>query len=196
LIVVAAFSSLRRGELAELRRKDVDLDTGIVRVSRKLAVMVGRVEVGPPKSAAGVRVVALPTVALDALQAHVKEYVADQPDALIFTGAKGGHLRASTFGPAVKWRETVAALGLPGFHFHDLRHTGNKLAASAGASTSELMRRMGHSTVRAALVYQHATSERDREIARSMDRRIARDAGGKARRKSTGKGPDPEPNRR
>jgi integrase len=47
LIVVAAFSSLRRGELAELRRKDVDLDTGIVRVSRKLAVMVGRVEVGP-----------------------------------------------------------------------------------------------------------------------------------------------------
>jgi integrase len=98
LIVVAALSSLRWGELAELRRKDVDLNTGIIRVSRKLAVMVGRVEVGPPKSAAGVRVVALPTVALDALQAHVKEYVADQPDALIFTGAKGGpppgqHLR-------------------------------------------------------------------------------------------------------
>jgi integrase len=126
----------------------------------------------------------------------VGEYVADHPDALIFTGAKGSHLRASTFGPAVKWRETVAALGLPDFHFHDLRHTGNNLAASAGASTRELMHRMGHSTMRAALVYQHATGERDREIARSMDRRIARDAGGKARRKSTGKGPDPEPNRR
>jgi integrase len=152
-------------------------ETGVVRVTRKLAVLVGRVEVGPPKSAAGVPVVALPAAALDALKTHMRDYVGEDPDSLIFTGAKGSHLRASTFGPAVKWRETAAALGLPDFHFHDLRHTGNNLAASAGASTPELMHRMGHSTVRAALVYQHATSERDREIARSMDRRIARKAG-------------------
>ncbi|MFJ6165796.1 tyrosine-type recombinase/integrase [Micromonospora orduensis] len=68
---------------------------------------------------------------------------------------------------------SVAALGLPGFHFHDLRHTGNTLAAASGASTRELMQRMGHASMRAALIYQHATSERDREIASAMDRRIA-----------------------
>ncbi len=45
------------------------------------------------------------------------------------------------------WRETVDRLGLAGFHFHDLRNTGNTLAASAGASTRELMYRLGHSTV-------------------------------------------------
>ncbi|MFC4016351.1 hypothetical protein ACFOW4_00065 [Micromonospora sp. GCM10011542] len=67
-------------------------------------------------------------------------------------------------------------MGLAGFHFHDLRHTGNTLAASAGASTRELMHRMGHATMRAALIYQHATSERDREIAGAMDRRIAGEA--------------------
>lgn len=39
---------------------------------------------------------------------------------------------------------------------------------------------MGHSTVRAALIYQHATSERDREIASAMDRRIAKQPGKKA----------------
>jgi integrase len=186
LIVVAAFSGLRWGELAELRRKDLDLDTGVVRVSRKLAILTGRVEVGPPKSAAGVRVVALPTVALDALSAHVKEFVAEGPEALIFTGDKGGHLRASTFGPQVTWRETVTGLGLPGFHFHDLRHTGNTLAATTGASTRELMHRMGHSTVRAALVYQHATDERDREIAAEMDKRISKQAR-KADKKPKGK---------
>ena len=202
LIVVAAFSGLRWGELAELRRKDVDLDTGVLRVSRKLAVLVGRVEIGPPKSAAGVRVVALPAIALDALTAHmaVKEFVGDGPEALIFTGDKGGHLRASTFNPQVKWRETVAAVGLPDFHFHDLRHTGNTLAATAGASTRELMHRMGHSTVRAAMVYQHATSERDREIAEGMDKRIAKHTsepgkkpkkGAKGKAKGKGKkGPD------
>jgi integrase len=176
LVIVGAFSSLRWGELAELRRRDVDLETGIVRVSRKLAILVGRVEVGPPKSATGVRVVALPTVAVDALRRHMGTdgYVDEGPDALIFTGAKRSHLRTSTFGPAVKWRETVTKLGLPGFHFHDLRHTGNTLAASSGASTRELMTRMGHSTMRAALIYQHATSERDREIADGMNRRITR----------------------
>lgn len=50
-------------------------------------------------------------------------------------------------------------------HFHDLRHTGNTLASTAGASTRELMTRMGHSSSRAALIYQHMTSDRDRAIA-------------------------------
>ena len=57
------------------------------------------------------------------------------------------------------------------FHFHDLRHTGNQLAAEAGATTRELMHRMGHSTVRAAMRYQHATDRRDRDIAAEMSRR-------------------------
>jgi integrase len=82
-------------------------------------------------------------------------------------------LRSSNFHNATKWAATVVKLGLPeGFHFHDLRHTGNTLAAASGASTRELMHRMGHASMRAALIYQHATSERDREIAEGMDRRI------------------------
>ncbi len=66
----------------------------------------------------------------------------------------------------------MGKVGLPAdFHFHDLRHTGNQLAAEAGATTKELMRRMGHSTVRAAMRYQHSTDRRDREIAAEMSRR-------------------------
>jgi hypothetical protein len=49
------------------------------------------------------------------------------------------------------------------------------------------MHRMGQSSMRAALIYQHATSERDREIAAGMDRRITGQAGRKARRKRRGK---------
>ena len=64
------------------------------------------------------------------------------------------------------WACQVKAAGLPaGFHFHDLRHTGNDLAAQSGASIRELMHRMGHSTMAAALMYQHATDQRAREIA-------------------------------
>jgi len=50
---------------------------------------------------------------------------------------------------------------MTGIHFHDLRHSGNTLAGEAGASLRELMDRMGHSTTRAALIYQHRTSLRD-----------------------------------
>ena len=55
-------------------------------------------------------------------------------------------------------------LGLSDLHFHDLRHTGNTLAAATGASTKELMTRMGHASSRAALLYQHATRERELAI--------------------------------
>ncbi|MEV7005349.1 hypothetical protein [Streptosporangium sp. NPDC051022] len=61
-----------------------------------------------------------------------------------------------------------AAVGLPDLHFHDLRHVGNTLAASTGASLKELMSRMGHSSTRAALIYQHAGQDRDRAIAQAL----------------------------
>jgi integrase len=64
----------------------------------------------------------------------------------------------------------VEKAGLPeGFHFHHLRHTRNHLVAQSGASTRELMHRMGHSTMRAALIYQHATESRSRVLADRLD---------------------------
>ncbi len=58
-------------------------------------------------------------------------------------------------------------------HFHDLRHTANTLAAATGASTRELMHRMGHASSAAALRYQHATRDRDRAIAQALGDLIA-----------------------
>ena len=53
-------------------------------------------------------------------------------------------------------------------HFHDLRHVGGTLAAATGASLRELMARLGHSSTRAALMYQHASRDRDQAIARAL----------------------------
>jgi integrase len=64
--------------------------------------------------------------------------------------------------------------GLPAFHFHDLRHTGNTLAASAGATLRELMDRMGHDSERAAMVYLHGSDERQHQIADTLSK-ITRD---------------------
>jgi integrase len=87
-------------------------------------------------------------------------------DSLVFIGPKNGPLRRSNFSGI--WRSAAESAGLAGFHFHDLRHTGNHIAAATGASLRELMGRMGHSTTRAALIYQHRTADRDRLIASVM----------------------------
>jgi integrase len=60
-------------------------------------------------------------------------------------------------------------MGLEDLHdLHDLRHSGNTWAAATGASTAELMARLGHASPVAALRYQHATADRDRAIADAL----------------------------
>ena len=67
---------------------------------------------------------------------------------------------------------------MPDLHFHDLRHTGGTLSAATGPTLKELMARLGHSSVRAAMIYQHATRDRDQAIAKALGTfvRDARDA--------------------
>jgi integrase len=176
LVIFAAFTGLRWGELVALRPRDVDLDTGVVHVVRKFAELQNGERVsGRPKSEAGFRTVALPSVLVAVVREHLAEFPTSDPEDLIFKGPMGAALRRNNFHRSVRWAECVAEAGLPeGFRFHDLRHTGNTLAASSGASTRELMHRMGHASMRAALIYQHATSKRDREIAAAIDERIGR----------------------
>jgi integrase len=54
------------------------------------------------------------------------------------------------------------------FRFHDLRHTGQTLAAATGATLADLKKRLGHASNAAALRYLNASPERDKEIARAL----------------------------
>ena len=113
----------------------------------------------------------LPDAVVPDLTEHMAKYVQDGPDALVFCGPSAKHppLRRSNFHKFVGWKAATAAVGVPELHFHDLRDTGNTLAASTGASTRDLMTRMGHDSPRAALLYQHATAQADRAIADALN---------------------------
>jgi integrase len=182
LVLLASMTSLRFGELAALRRRDVDLVHGEVHVRHSQAELQGgRLLVKDPKSEAGKRTVAIPAVILPDVREHLRRFAADGLDGRVFVGPLGGVLRRHNFRKL--WRAAVAAApGVPEIHFHDLRHTGNQLAAVSGATTKELMARMGHSTMRAALIYQHATRERDRAIAKNISQSVR-----KAQQKPQGK---------
>jgi integrase len=170
LVLLAVFGSLRWGELAALRRRDVDLKLGTVRVERSLSELPGGGYLfGPPKSAAGRRVVVFPAAIKPVLADHLAVFTVDHPDALVFTSPAGMPMRPSNFRRRV-WYPALAEAGLPGIHFHDLRHTGNAFTAATGATLRELMDRMGHSSARAALIYLHGNDDRQRAIADGLNK--------------------------
>lgn len=186
LVLLAAFTGLRLSELAALTRRDVDLLHATVNVQRQRQRLAdGSEHVDRPKSEAGRRSVSMPEAIRDELAAHLDAFVEQTPNALVFARVDGVALDRSYWGRY--WRAARAAVArddptLPeGLHFHDLRHTGNTLAAGTGASIKELMARMGHSSSDAALRYQHATRDRDQAIAHALGELIGQAKPGEVR---------------
>ena len=161
---------MRWGELMGLRRSDVDLENASVSIERSMVELGTDRVIKEPKPQAGVRSVALPTWLVPELRHHLDRFAEPGSDGRVFVGPYGATPLRGNF--AAIWKRAKAAAGerVPAdLHFHDLRHTGNHFAAASGASTRELMGRMGHASMRAALVYQHRTVERDRMIADALD---------------------------
>lgn len=171
LILVAAYGGLRWGELAGLTVKRIDAAHAQVHVVEQVTEVNGHFLVGPPKTDAGRRAVALPAVAAVALHAHLTRFVEGVPDALVFPATEGGFMRRSNFRRRV-WLPATEAVGLPGFRFHDLRHTAATLALTAGANPRELMARIGHASPTAAMRYQHVLEGRDSAIAGALDQLV------------------------
>jgi integrase len=168
LVLMASFTGLRLGELRALTRRHLDLLHATVRVEEQLQELKdGTLVTGPPKTRAGVRTLSIPRVILPDLSAHLGRWAAPGRDGYIFCGTKDQPFRRASLYTA--WKRAVRAVDIEGFRFHDLRHTANTLAATTGASTRELMARMGHASSQAALFYQHATRDRDEAIADALD---------------------------
>jgi integrase len=170
-VLVLAYMGARYGEASALRRKDVAPDYSSIHIER--AQRKGLV--GLPKSEAGIRDIAAPEFVQFALYEHLATYTGEDPDDLLF-GTKSGKFMASQNWAKVMHR-ALAHEQLPRIRTHDLRHTGATLAAHTGASTKELMFRFGHSSMKAAIVYQHAAEYRDREIADALNLAITAASG-------------------
>jgi integrase len=159
-VILAAWCQLRLGEVLGLRRDDVDLLHGTVRIeSTKVTPMGGKVVTKAPKTAAGRRAVAIPPNITDELADHMDRYVGRGRDALLLAGGTVPFRKA--------WNQARRAVGVD-YRFHDLRHSGLTWAAATGATTAELMHRAGHASPDAAMRYQHATEDRDRALAAAL----------------------------
>jgi integrase len=173
LVLLAAFASLRWGEAIALRRCDLDLEAGTIRIRAAFTERsTGELVLGPPKSKAGRRIVGIPRAIIPALREHLSVFTAADPAALVFPGPKGGPLRRGNFNRQASWPHAVRAIGAEGLHFHDLRHTGNAWAAGSGVGLRDLMARMGHDSERAAIIYQHEARGADAAITKAIDAHV------------------------
>ncbi len=183
LVLTAAYSGLRWGELAALRPGDIDLEAGTISVVRKLSEVNGKLTFSSPKTAAGRRVVGIPGFVVAAIERHLDDLELDDADTLVFATTDGGPLRRSNFRRRV-WEPATVEVGLAGLRFHDLRHTAATLAAASGASLKALMSRIGHASAAAALRYQHVVDGQDAEIVRHLEA-VADDPGARASDRET-----------
>jgi integrase len=165
MLLIACYGGLRFGEIAELRRKDIDVDRCTIGVHRAII----RPRTGPvvktPKSEAGHRSVALPNWIQDRLRAHLEEHTGPGKEDLLFPNYRGQQLSYS--GRDLWWIPARRAGGWEG-SFHDLRHLEATLFDATGASIRESMVRHGWTTPAMAMTYHEAAAERQQMHANQM----------------------------
>ncbi|AMO44003.1 integrase [Mycobacterium phage Bactobuster] len=179
-VYVLAWCALRFGELIEIRRKDIDDDGEkmVFRVRRQAKRVGEKIVISDTKTARSKRTVTVPPHVAQ----MVREHMADRskmnkgPQALLVTTTQGNRLSKSAFTRSLK--KGYRKIGRTDLRVHDLRAVGATLAAQSGATTKELMARLGHTTPRMAMKYQMASEARDVELARKMSELAGRAVNG------------------
>jgi integrase len=184
LILVAAWGSLRFGEAAGLRLRDLDL------LRRRFTVAGAVVQVGSDvrrvdetKTDTGLRTVTVPSFVVEELAAHLARFEVRDPDALIFTSPKGGPLSRTLFRNR-QWLPALQKLDIgewvlggdgvrrfkPGVRFHDLRHFGIAASIAVGAHPKEIQVRAGHRSIKTSMdVYGALWDESQVDLADRLD---------------------------
>ncbi|MFD4462481.1 tyrosine recombinase XerC [Nocardia sp. NPDC058480] len=160
-VLMAAWCELRRGELCGLLTDYVDLDSATAWVLKNRVEMLES-DVAfdkDPKTAAGRRPIAIPPHILPYVAAHRKKWAGTER---FFVSRDGSPMRGNAISQA--FNRAKKKVGFTGT-FHDLRHTGQTLAAASGATLADLKNRAGHASDQAASRYLHMVAGRDREIA-------------------------------
>jgi integrase len=171
VIALAAWGGFRKGELFELRRKDVEFleDQGEtwtrIRIQRAVTWDNRLAIVKVPKTEGSIRTITLPLFMTDLLKKHLAT-VAAFPEALLFERRPGTNEQWTEYQLRPLWEPARAAAGFNG-RFHSLRTFALTEFGQLGPSMVELLNRGGHRNVDVAMRYQRDTG-REIELLRRL----------------------------
>jgi integrase len=172
---LALQTGMRRGELAALEWRDLDLERGVLRVERSLEETRAGLRTKPPKTKRGRRNISLPAEAVAMLREHRKAQIelrlalgqGGQPS-LVFSTIEGEHLSPDNL--SRDWRRVCRQKKLPLVSFHSLRHTHASTLIAAGVDPLTVSRRLGHAKVAMTLdVYGHLMEGSDAAAAKAIE---------------------------
>ncbi len=169
LVITAAGTGLRQGELFGLTLEHVDFLARRLDVVQQLVMLTGaQLTFGPPKTDASRRNVPLPVVVLDAMAAHLAAWPVGELG-LVFTNDAGEPIRRTRFSDV--WRPAVKAAGIPkGTGFHALRHYYASLLIRHGESVKVVQARLGHASAAETLdTYSHLWPDSDDNTRAAVD---------------------------
>jgi integrase len=176
LILTAAYTGMRWGELAGLQWSNVHLRRAELLIHPEegaLHEVGGQLTLGPPKTAASTRTVHLPPFLVSLLTEHRHEH----DHQFVFAGADGGLLRRSNFRnrvwlPAVEGHTTRGWAPLfPGLHFHDLRHTHKTWLIEDAVPEVAQFKRLGHRLAGVRGIYSHVSQPMIDHLLAGLQRR-------------------------
>ena len=168
LVYLLAYGGLRWGEAVALRRERINVLRSRIEVKESVAETGTGLHYGPTKTYQA-RSVAIPAFLKEMLGAHLDEYVADEPDALVFTNETGAPVRGNNWRSRV-WHPALKEAGLPPVRIHDLRHTCATLLIAQGAHAKAIQRHLGHSSIQITFdTYGHLLPDEQDRVADALD---------------------------
>lgn len=157
-------TGLRQGELFGLTRDRIDFLRRELRVDRQLwTPRSGPPSLAPPKSKNSYRTIALSTLVVDALAAHLRVF--EPPDGGFVFHIEG---RPVVRAMAAKYmRQAAKAAGIEAATWHDLRHHHASVLLSNGVSPALVAERLGHDVATLLKTYAHVI-RKDEDRVRSI----------------------------
>jgi integrase len=180
LLLLAALTGARRGELCALRWSDLDPEARTLTIARSIIEVDGAWREKTTKTH-NARRIGLDDLALAILRRHRSQVdalaieldVTVAPDAFMFSRSPAGH-EPLKLDVATKFAKRMAQAAGVDTHLHALRHFSATQAVASGADIVTIAARLGHANPSLTLsVYSHALAQRDRELADDLGRTLA-----------------------
>jgi integrase len=172
LVLSAAYTGCRFGELAGLRISRLDLLRRRLTVAETLSEVRNQRTLKAPKTAASRRLIALPRFLTRLLAEHLAA-VPPGNDGFVFQAPQGGPLSRSNFRRRIWLPALRSSVGEP-MRFHDLRHTHVALLIAQGEHPKTIQARLGHASIATTLdIYGHLFDGLDEAAADRLDTAIA-----------------------
>jgi integrase len=191
-ILIAVCTGMRRGEVLALRWQDVDLDRGILRVSRSLEQTTGRLRWKEPKTGRA-RAITIPQLLVDELRRHRGRQAehrlqigpAWENNDLVIAQDDGTPMSPNALTNA--FVRLVATAGVPRIRLHDLRHSAATLLLSRGVNVKVIAEMLGHSTPTLTLsTYAHCVETMQQTAADQLQAVFASEFDARERREMEG----------